>query len=202
MRIIKSILMCVFLLIGSPFIFIAAGLENMTIGPEQTSDQIEVKEDRFSGATTITLKPQVVVDKPDQQITMAIECKLGEKTRDRDDLERVKANVYFISESKSPVDFGDQELHFLIDGKPLNLGRINISVIPFDNDGLKPGFKHRDRFLWIFNRSNVEQFSKASRIEMRIGAVESTLSQPVALLLREYCAKLLAKHKIILERKQ
>ena len=168
---------------------------------KQTNDQIEVKEDRFSGATTITLKPQVVLDKPDHQITIMIECKLGEKGLDRDDLERVKALAEFESQTKSSVDFGDQELHFLIDGKPLNLGRKNIRPNPYASKYLKPGFKSSVLFLEIFDRSNVEQFSKANRIEMRIGPIETTFPQPVVVLLREYCAKVLAQHKIVKERK-
>ena len=209
MRLTKSALVCVLLLIGSTFIFIAAGqgkkaekAGDMTAGTKQTSDQIEVKEDRFSGATTIILKPQVIVDKPDHQITMAIECKLGEKAIDRDDLERVKAIVYFVSESKSPVDFGDSELHFMIDGKPLSFGEANIRVEPYASKNLKTGFKIRERFLEIFDRSNVEQFSNAKRIEMRIGSIEITFSQPLVAVLSEYCARVLSQHKIILERKQ
>jgi hypothetical protein len=37
-----------------------------------------VKTDRFSGVTTVKLKPQVILDKPDQRLTIEITAKLGE----------------------------------------------------------------------------------------------------------------------------
>ncbi len=45
----------------------------------QSNDQVEVKTDRFSGVTTVKLKPQVILDKLDHQLMMEIETKLGEK---------------------------------------------------------------------------------------------------------------------------
>ena len=48
------------------------------IDSKQSNDQIEVKTDRFSGVTTVKLKPQVILDKPDQRLTIEITAKLGE----------------------------------------------------------------------------------------------------------------------------
>src|SRR6266508_5664429 len=76
---------------------------------KSTSDQIEVKTDRFSGVTTVKLKPQVLLDKPDHQLTTDLETKLGEKGQLDFEKDDVKAEVWFRSQSKDPVDFGDQE---------------------------------------------------------------------------------------------
>ena len=40
-----------------------------------TSDQIEVKTDRFSNVTTVTLKPQAIINKHDHVVTMGIESR-------------------------------------------------------------------------------------------------------------------------------
>jgi hypothetical protein len=48
---------------------------------KQSNDQVEVKTDRFSGVTTVKLKPQAILDKPDHQMTIDIETKVGGKGR-------------------------------------------------------------------------------------------------------------------------
>jgi len=171
---------------------------------KQANDQVEVKTDRFSGVTTVKLKPQVILDKPDHQLTMEIEAKLGEKKVSDLEREDVKAIVSFESQSKASVDFGDEQLHFLIDGKPLNLGEADVKVDPYAAryNRLKQGFKIRESFLSIFDRPALEDFSKARHIEMRVGPIELTLSQPVSALLREYSNQVLALHKLAGERKQ
>src|SRR5215475_13247190 len=94
-----------------------------TSDAKSTSDQIEVKTDRFSGVTTVKLKPLVILDRSDQQMTIDIETKLGEKVRFESEKEEVKAKSWFRSQATHLVDFGDRELHFLIDEKPLDIGR-------------------------------------------------------------------------------
>jgi hypothetical protein len=109
----------------------------------QANDQIEVKTDRFSGVTTVKLKPQVVLDKPDHQLIIEIETKLGEKKVSDLEREEVKALASFESQSKTSVDFGDEQLHFLIDGQQLDLGESDVRVDPYADryNRLKQGFK-------------------------------------------------------------
>ncbi len=169
---------------------------------KSTSDQIEVKTDRFSGVTTVKLKPQVLLDKPDHQLTIEIETKLGEKGRFESEKEEVKAESWFRSQATHLVDFGDQELHFLIDEKPLDLGRAMGGLdTGVDKNKLKPGFRASQSFVSIFSRSDLERFGKARRIDMRLGSIELTLSQPVMAILREYANQVLTQHKIAKERK-
>ncbi len=128
----RSIIACVLLLTIAGSIFFVAGQERQqekkgaaqTSDAKSTSDQIEVKTDRFSGVTTVKLKPQVILDKPDHQMTIDIETKLGEKGQLDSEKDDVKAEAWFRSQSKDPVDFGDQELHFLI--------RLNLRSVRFD----------------------------------------------------------------------
>src|SRR5262249_23086664 len=163
----------------------------------QANDQVEVKTDRFSGVTTVKLKPQVILDKPDHQLIIEIETKLGEKKVSDLEREEVKAIASFESQSKTSVDFGDEQLHFLIDGQQLNLGESDVKVDPYADryNRLKQGFKIKESFLSILDRSALEHFSRASHIEMRIGPIEFTVSQPAAALLREYCSRVLALRK-------
>ncbi|MBO0862044.1 MAG: hypothetical protein J2P21_26840 [Chloracidobacterium sp.] len=168
-----------------------------------TNDQIEVKKDKFSNVTTVTLKPQVIFDKPNHQLTIEIMTKLGEKGQFESEKDYVKAEVWFRSQAIDLVDFGDQELHFLIDGNPLDLGRAmgDIDITRVDKGKLKPGFKISRSFVSIFHSPDLEQFSKARRIEMRLGSVELTFDQSAVASLREYATQVFAQHKIAKESK-
>jgi hypothetical protein len=80
-KIMKAFLMCGLLFFTTGAIFFISGQERQREekGAAQTSDfnstgdQIEVKTDRFSGVITAKLKPQVILDKPDHQMTIEIE---------------------------------------------------------------------------------------------------------------------------------
>jgi hypothetical protein len=170
----------------------------------QTNDQIEIKEDRFSGVTTVLLKPQVILDKPDHQLTIEIKTKLGEKGQLDFEKDDVTAEVWFRSLYKGSVNFGDQELHFIIDGKPLNLGEMPEGTAEATDENMRRqrGFTIKKSFVSIFDRRAVEQFSKATRVEMRFGPIELALDQSTVSVLRDYANQVLAQHKISKEKKQ
>jgi hypothetical protein len=207
----RQILVCALMFVIAGSIFFAVGKERQreekggaqATDSKQSNDQVEVKTDRFSGVTTVKLKPQVILDKPDHQMTIDIETKVGGKGRFESEKEDVKAESWFRSQATYLVDFGDQELHFLIDEKPLDLGRAMGGLdTGVDKSKLKPGFRSSQSFVSIFSRSDLERFSKARRVDMRLGSIELTLSQPVMAILREYASQVLAQHKIASERKQ
>ena len=115
----KSFLLfvCSFLLVIA-FTSGAPGQSQKRDKPSQTAapsaadgQQIDVKPDRFSGATKITLKPIYLFKKSNQKLAMSLEIKVDPKSSD-DDI----AFVNFISYSEYPMNFGDRELHCLIDG--------------------------------------------------------------------------------------
>jgi len=203
----RPILVCalMFVIVGS--IFFVRGQEgqqemkgaSQTSDAKSTSDQIEVKNDRFSGVTTVKLKPQVVLDKPEHQLTIRSETKLGDKKSHEWEMSTVSAYVWLESHYNRSVDYGDRELHFIIDGKPLDIGRIT-GGSPTEST-LKPAFKIMASFVSIFNRSKLEQISNGKRIEMRFGTVEVTLGQPVVTALREYASQVLTLDKTTREKK-
>jgi hypothetical protein len=171
--------------------------------PSAAGDQIEVKEDRFSGVTTVKLKPQVILDKPDHRLTIEVTARLGEKKIYDHQKDEIRAIANFESQSKTPVSYGDRELHFMVDGAPLNLGKVDIEVDLYAAryNKLQPGFKIRETFLKIIDRSALELFSKANRVETRLGPIEFVLDQSLSAILREYSNQVLAQHKIVKERK-
>jgi len=157
---------------------------------KSTSTQIEVKSDRFSGVTTVKLKPQVILEKPDHQLTMEIETKLGEKTHYNSEKDEVRSFILFRSQSKDPVDFGDEELHIVIDGKPIEITR---SIGDVDAGART--------FLSTCRRPAIEQFSKAKSIGIRLGTIEIAIAQPIVANLREYANQVLINQKTIREKK-
>src|SRR5262245_39131147 len=208
----RPILVCVFMFVFAGSSFFISGQERQkekkgaaqTSDAKSTSDQIEVKTDRFSGVTTVKLKPQVILDKPDHQMTIDIETKLGEKGQldfERDD---VKAETRFRSFYKGPVDFGDQELHLLIDGQPLDLGKTPGGDPEATDENMRRqrGFRISTFFVAILDRRVLEQLSRATRIEMRLGSIELMPGHPEVAILREYAIQVLARHKVVRERKQ
>lgn len=168
-----------------------------------TDNPIEVKTDRFSNVTTVTLKPQVIFEKPDHLITIEINTKLGEKKSYDWEREMVQAFATLESQSKGPVDFGDGEIHYIINGQALNVGKADFDVDPYPSIGgkLKPGFRIREFTVLLFDRRALEQFSKANRIEMRLGPIETALSNALVATLHEYATRTLTQHKIALEKK-
>jgi hypothetical protein len=64
------------------------------------------------------------------------------------------------------------------------------------------GFTIKSSFVAIFDRRAIEQFSKATRVEMRFGPIELSLNQSAVSVLRDYASQVLAQHKIAKERKQ
>jgi hypothetical protein len=207
----RALFVCALLLSISGSILFVSGQEQQqrekgkaqASDAKATNDQIEVKEDRFSGATTVKMKPQVVLEQPDHQLTIEIETKLGEKKSYETQKDEIFGNVKLVSQSKAPVKFGDEELHFLIDGKPLDLGKTRGSVDAYAEryNRLKPGFKISQSFTLVIDRPDLERFSKANRLEMRLGTIEITLGQSVVSLLREYATQVLSQHKNSKEKK-
>jgi hypothetical protein len=169
------------------------GSDNSKAG--SNDNPIEVKTDRFSNVTTVNLKPQAILDKPDHLITMEIKTKLEQKRADDIFRDSVDAYVYFESHSGGGVDFGDGEIHLLVDGRPLRIPPSEIELKPLIKP--KPGFRTYKSGLTIFDREALEQIKKANQIEMRLGSIDLTLSTAMLATLREYAARSLAQQKTV-----
>ena len=161
--------------------------------PASAGGQVEVQTDRFSEVTTVKLKPQTILDTPDQSITMRLEAKFGDK-KIRDTTDQVmemldeKAMVWFESQAKIMTDFGDQELHFIIDGNRLKASKSSggVSRLAMKDPELKPGYKIREVFVNSLDTDELKQVAAGKHVEMRLGKYEFTLTHTVLENLREF----------------
>jgi hypothetical protein len=166
--------------------------------------QVEVNKDRFSGDVTIKLKPQMVYEKPDQFITLAIETKLSGKRPSPDDavgavtqMFEEHAIIRFDSQAKIVTDFGDEELHFITDGKHINIGKCSGGVVVShgpDRD-LQPGYKVHDAYTSALDTDQLKQIANGTRVEMRLGKYEITLTPTTLRSLREFAIEY-SKHSL------
>lgn len=96
-----------------------------------TCVQIDAKFDRFSSKATLALKPQIIREKPDHFMTLTIKTQVSKS--DRPGLKvSLFSKLYVVSQVMTPPDFGDNELHFLVDNKPLEISYLTLGDIPFD----------------------------------------------------------------------
>jgi hypothetical protein len=151
-------------------------------------DQVEVKTDRFSEVTTIKLKPQTILDTADQVITMRLEAKFGDK-KIRDTTDQVmeildeKAMVWFESFANVPTDFGDQELHFIVDGKRLKIGESSGGT---PGRSPKPPYRSLKTFVNSLDTGELKQLAAGKHVEMRLGKYDFVLNSAVLEHLREF----------------
>lgn len=136
--------------------------------------QVESKTDRFSNVTTVKLKPTDLFRKQNQRLAISLETKLDPKKPNEDTV-----MVHFISYTQYPMNFGDRELHALIDGKPLRLGqafRGDLALFPGSAETLYVGV----------SLEKLNQIVSGKNVEMRLGSVEWTLSNPALSAIRDF----------------
>lgn len=188
-----SMLACSILLAAGGLFLLQGSPSQTTLAAGAQSDQVEVKTDRYSEATTVKLKPQLILDTPDHFITMRLEAKFGDK-KIRSEMEMAdaltseKTFVYFESQAKFPTDFGDRELHFIADNKRLNIGESSGGApknAQLSTD-LKPGFKTLKTFVNSLSTDQLKQIADSKQVEMRLGKYEFTLSAAVLGNWREF----------------
>ncbi|MGH9899744.1 MAG: hypothetical protein ACRD4L_12940 [Pyrinomonadaceae bacterium] len=152
------------------------------------SQAVVVDKDNFSGATTITLKPQKLIDTPNHQLTMAAEVKLEGKTYAGVTGVDETVILELISRSKERVDYGDEELHFLVDGKQVRGGPTAGGTyqpdLPSDDSGY--GFKGGTRYTGGVSLSKLQQIVKGRSVGLRFGSVKLMLDEKVLSNLRDF----------------
>ncbi len=148
--------------------------------------QVMVDKDEFSGATTIKLRPQKLIDSPNHQLTMSAEVKLEGKTyagvAGVDEMVLFK----FDSQNNSHVDFGDEELHFLVDGEPVKGGSTASGFASSLLDRPAPGFKSRNSYTGSVYLSQLQQIAKGKNVAMRLGSIKLTLDAKLLNSLRDF----------------
>jgi len=158
-----------------------------------TKDQIEVISDRFTRETTLALKPQILLDKPDHFVTLAIKTKVG-KSHD------LYSMVYIASQAKAPQDFGGSETAFLINDEPLTFDTDLEGDRPILLEAKyyieKDNMPRKKAYIGHLFEPQFKKFSEAEKIEMKLGAFETQFSQTVIANLREYARLVLEQYKI------
>ena len=149
-------------------------------------EDVKVKHDSFTGERTITLEPTAILDLERQRLSLSAEIKLGgngpkQGTADMDE----RVTLKFTSLSPAGVFFGENQLHFLVDGTQVRGGFPGGSR-PFHNNHhvLKVG----ERIFVVLPLSRLRQIARGSDVQMRLGPVELTLDDRVLGVLREFVA--------------
>ncbi len=144
-------------------------------GSANDGQQIVTKMDKFSGATSITLKPQKVVDTPEQLLTVSAESKVGDKPsigyEEAD--ERV---ILSFDLQTTTSNYDAEDLYFLVDRKSVKGGSVASSRSPLL--GAKPTspYTKRRRFTGSVSIPTLRQIARGKRVEMRLGSIEVTLN--------------------------
>jgi hypothetical protein len=175
-------------------IFTAFAQDNKPVGDDGKTGQVEVKADRFSGDVTVTMKPQTLIDSPALKLTMEMEYRLNQKQMGASPvLVEELASVTLTSSVKDSVDYGDRELHFLVDGVRVAGRRTSSdSAHPLlseqDGKGRTPDFT----FFSTLDLSQVERLVTGKRVEMRLGPIETTLSPATLAAIRDFAREFAA----------
>jgi hypothetical protein len=160
----------------------------------KSAGQVEVETDRFSGNVTVTMKPQMLIDTPELQLTIELKYRLDKKKLEESPiLVEELASVALKSSVKDSVDYGDRELHFLVDGARLDGHRTaSNSAHPLlseqDDKGRRPDFT----FSSSLDLSQVERIAAGKRVEMRLGPIETALSPATLAAIRDFAREFAA----------
>lgn len=154
----------------------------------KSGGQVEVETDRFSGNVTVTMKPQTLIDTPELQLTIELKYRLDKKKLEESPiLVEELASVTLKSSVKGSVDYGDRELHFLVDGARLAGRRTSSnSADPLlseqDDKGRRPDFT----FFSTLVMSQVERLATGKKVEVRLGAIETALNPATLAAIRDF----------------
>jgi hypothetical protein len=159
------------------------------------ADQVEVKTDSFSRNVSVKMKPQVLIDTAERKLTMEFEYRVNQKElAEASFLVEESASITFESTTKQATDYGDRELHFLVDGNRLQGRRTS-------SDAARPILSERDEkgripdfsFYSSLTLSQVEKLAAGKQVRMRLGTIELPLSQPTLAAISEF-AREFANH--------
>ena len=175
--------------------FITFAQNNKSAGNDgKSGGQVEVETDRFSGNVTVTMKPQTLIDTPELQLTIELKYRLDKKKLEESPiLVEELASVALKSSVKGSVDYGDRELHFLVDGARLAGRRTSSnSADPLlseqDDKGRRPDFT----FFSTLVLSQVERLATGKKVEVRLGAIETALNPATLAAIRDFAREFAA----------
>lgn len=150
------------------------------------ASDVVVKKDRFSGATTITLKPQKLTETSRQLLMISADSKIGGKPLIGLDEADERVTIKFDLQTTSALDKGDQELHFLVDGAPVKGGSIAGGGSPLLAP--KPAGPYTTRRTYFVSLSvpTLGRIARGKSVEMRFGSIEARLKADLLNKLGEF----------------
>lgn len=142
---------------------------------QKEGGEIERKEDRFTGETTITLRPQPVTSTaPGQQLKMVLTYKVKSKERGRGaSFIPEMIDVVFTSTSPSRIYDGEAALVFLIDGERV---RPAPSAVHDDRSRLSANKVLKQTVFSGMSVETLRRISRAKTVEMKLGETEVKLN--------------------------
>lgn len=149
--------------------------------------QVVVEKDEFSGATTVKLKPQKLMDTPEHQVTYSAEAKISSDAQQSgfseiDDRVQVK----IVSLSKRSVDFGDEKIYFLADGERITGPTAGGYDVPLPGARSTSPLRTRYDYTSGLSLTQLRQLVRSKRVQMRLGSIETTLSPDLLSKLNEF----------------
>jgi hypothetical protein len=158
------------------------------VKPLDETRQVVVENDRFSGNVTVKIKPQTLIDQSDRKLTMGLKYHLDKKKLEESSfITEEIASLTFETFVKGSVAYGDREVHFIVDGVPLKIGRTSARsdeplLSKSDQSGRMPDFT----FLSALTLSQVETIAAGKKVEMRLGAIEAMLDPSTLSAIKEF----------------
>lgn len=148
---------------------------------------IEVKRDDFSGATLVRLRDASIVNEPEHALTIQLETKVNDRSPAARMLsEEPRADATLTSFSPKGRDFGDRELHFLIDGRPLRIGVAAESPAFRNPDVQAKSLVVGSRIHAVIRMADLRRIVTGKDVRMRLGWFEADLNSNVLGSLRSF----------------
>jgi hypothetical protein len=156
----------------------------------QGNENVERKEDRFTGETTVSLKPQTVTAALEQRLKVALRYKIKPGGRGHaESFIPETVDVVFTSEAPGRVYPGETELVFLIDGERVR--RVPAAV----NDDRSRLAAEGVITQTVFTGMTVEtlrRIVRAKTVEMKLGDTEVKLNSELLDAIRAFAGCALA----------
>jgi hypothetical protein len=166
----------------------AAGQGKATTGSgcKQGGGAVERKDDRFTGESTVTLKPQeIATGAPGQRLKVALEYKIKPRRGPAQPAIPEMVNAVFTSAAPSRVYERDPELVFLIGGERV---RPVPAAVHDDYSRLSTDKVLTQTVFTGMTESTLRRISRAKEVEMKLGGTEVKLSEEVLGAIRSFAA--------------
>lgn len=155
-------------------------------GCKQEGEAVEREDDRFTGESTATLKPQeIATGAPGQRLKVALEYKIKPRRGPEQSVVPEMVNVVFTSAAPARVYERDPELVFLIGGERV---RPVPAAVHDDYSRLSTDKVLTQTVFTGMTEGTLRRISRAKEVEMKLGGTEVRLSQEVLSAFRSFAA--------------